>query len=115
MTQSFATDRSNDLVLDAGGTLVMASGLFAVECIARSTAQVRRGDMVLARDEGIPFEQTAWAGSPNVPQFVAHLRRRLLALDGVTGIVALTTERAGDTLRYEATLRTRYGDLAVNG
>lgn len=115
MTQTLATSSTNDLLLDAGGNIVVASGLSAVECTARSTAQVRRGDLVLARDVGIPFEQTAWAGVPNVTQFTAHLRRRLLAVEGVTRIVSLTTERSGDALRYEATLRTLYGDLTVNG
>lgn len=115
MTQTLAIDQTNDLILDAGGNLVVLRDLAAVECTARSTAQVRRGDMVLIRDQGIPFEQTAWAGVPNIPLYVAQLRRRLLAVDGVTGIVELTTARDGDTLRYSATLRTRFGDVSVNG
>lgn len=113
MTLTLATDQLNDLVLDAGGNILVVSGMEAVESTARGTAQVRRGDMVLARDQGIPFETTAWAG--DVTAYTSFLRRRLLALDGVIGIVSLETSRDKDVLRYEATLRTSFGTVQVNG
>lgn len=115
MTQTFATDLSNDLVIAQDGALAIAAGVDAVAFACRSTARVLLNEMVLAYDQGIPFRTTAWAGVPNVPGFEAALRRRLLAVRDVAGIVSLTTARDGNRLSYVATIRTVYGNLTLNG
>lgn len=115
MTQTFATDATNDLVIGSDGALAVARSLDAVAFACRSTARVSLGEMVLAVNEGIPFRTTAWAGVPNALGFEAALRRRLLAVAGVTGIISLTTSRHGDRLSYVATIRTVYGIQTLNG
>lgn len=115
MTQTIATDATNDLLISSDGALAIASDEEAVGFACRSTARVSRGEMVLAVNEGIPFRTTAWAGVPNALGFEAALRQRLLAVDGVTAIVSLTTARNGDRLSYVATIRTVYGIQTLNG
>ena len=115
MTQTLATDATNDLAIGSDGALAIVSGEEAVAYACRSTARVSLGEMVLAVNEGIPFRTTAWAGVPNALGFEAALRQRLLAVDGVTGIVSLTTARNGDRLSYVATIRTVYGIQTLNG
>jgi hypothetical protein len=115
MTQTFATDLSNDLVIAQDGALAIATGVDAVGFACRSTARVLRNEKVLAYAQGIPFRTTAWAGVPNVPAFEAALRQRLLAVPDVTGIVSLTSSRVGNRLGYVATIATVYGNLTLNG
>lgn len=115
MTQTFATDLTNDLVIAQDGALAIATGVDAVGFACRSTARVLRNEMVLAYDQGIPFRTTAWAGVPNVAAFEAALRQRLLAVADVTGIVSLTTSRVNNRLGYVAIIRTVYGNLTLNG
>lgn len=114
MTQTFAADASNDLVIAPDGALAIATGADAVAFACRSTARVIRNEMVLAYDQGIPFRTTAWAGVPNVIAFEAALRQRLLAVPDVTGIVSLSASRIGDRLGYVATIRTVYGTVTLN-
>jgi len=115
MTLTFAVDENNDFAVAPNGSLAFLVDAPAVQQLSIHAARVRRGECVLDAPRGIPFETTAWAGVPDVQRFVAALRGQLLAVDGVTGIVTLTTRRAGDTLRYVATLRTVYGIVTVNG
>lgn len=115
MTQTFATDALNDLVIASDGALAIATGIDAVGFACRNASRTARGEMVLDVTQGIPFRATAWAGVPNVPAYEAALRQRLLAVDGVAGIVSLTTRREGDRLTYAATIRTVFGNVTLNG
>ena len=77
--------------------------------------QTRRGEMIHAIQQGIPFDPVAWAGTPNLPQFEASARRRLLEVAGVREVVAFSARMGGDVLTYSATLRTDFGEVALNG
>lgn len=115
MTQTLAVDLNNDLYLTPAGLLAAAS---AAEAVAQNSAQAARtllGEMVLAVDQGLPFFGTIWAGVPDVSRFEAALRRRLLAVQDVTGIVSLSSTLSGDRYAYLATLRTPYGPVTING
>lgn len=113
MTLTLAVTPDNDLAVAANGSLAFLSGPAASLQLSIHAARVRRGECVLDVPRGVPFSDTAWAGVPDVPRFVAALRAQLLAVDGVTGIVSLTTRRAANTLRYTATLRTASGEVVT--
>ena len=113
--RSLASDRRNDLVIGADGRLSIVTGAAAVEVVARSHMQTRRGEMIHAVQQGIPFDPVAWAGTPNLAQFEAASRRRLLEVAGVREVVSFSARMDGDVLTYSATLRTDFGEVALNG
>lgn len=115
MTQTFATDEKNDLFIGKDGGLSVASGIVAVENIAAQVAKTLLGEMILATDQGLPYFEAVWTGSPNLPQFEAAFRAAILAVDGVTGITSLTLQQVGDRLTYAAEIETVFGAGSVNG
>lgn len=115
MTTTLAADSNGDLFLDGGGNLAWLSGLAAVEQTCAEAARVRLGELVLQTDEGLPFFDAVFTGSPNIATFEAALRAALVAVDGVTGVDALVISQAGNTLSYTAEIATVYGPGKVNG
>lgn len=112
---SFQTDEDNDFVTLPNGNLAMVGDRDAVAQEAKHFAATARAEMIHAYDEGIPFLREAFSKQPNLAQFEASLRRRLLDTPDVTGIVSLTTQIEGETLKYTATLQTTYGTVVING
>lgn len=113
--RSLASDRRNDLVIGADGRLSIVNGAAAVEVVARSHMQARRGEMIHATQDGIPFDLVAFGASPNLAQFEAFARRRLSTITGVREVVSFEARLDGDALTYSATLRTDYGETTING
>lgn len=115
MTRTLAVDANNDLYLGRDGNLAVATEIDATALTAGQAAKAIRGEMVLNADQGMPYFEVVWNGSPNLVQAEAALRARLLAVEGVRDITSLTTRRAGDRFTYVATLETIYGAVAING
>ena len=113
--KSLASNRRNDLVIGADGRLSVVTGAAAIEVVARSHMQTRRGEMIHAVQDGIPFDLVAFGASPNLSQFEAFARRSLSAITGVREVVSFEARLDGDTLTYSATLRTDYGETTING
>lgn len=112
--RTFETNQLNDFVVAENGLLSIVDGNPAVSAVARSHMQTRRGEMIYAIDEGIPFDPVAWSGSPNLAQFEAAARARLMAMPEVLEVVAFSAAMDGDNLIYSATLRTDAGEVTVN-
>ncbi|ANY17227.1 hypothetical protein [Bordetella pseudohinzii] len=112
---TFQTDENNDFVTLPNGNLAMAMGRDAVAQEARHFAATVRTEMIHAYDEGIPFLRETFSKQPNLAQFEASLRRRLLDTPDVTGILSLATRIEGETLDYTVTLQTTYGTVTIYG
>ena len=113
--KSLASNQRNDLVIGADGRLSIVTGAAAVEVVARSHMQTRRGEMIHAMQQGIPFDLVAFGASPNLAQFEAYARIRLGSITGVREVVSFDARLDGDVLTYTATLRTDYGETTING
>lgn len=105
----------NDLVLNELGYLSFATDIDAVLLTARQYASTLLGEMIYNADQGVPYFGVAFGSSPNIAQFEAGLRRRLLQCPGVIRIDELTAQQVGDTLGYTATITTEFGQGTVNG
>ena len=114
MARTLASNADNDLVLDPQGRLLILEGQAAVAANCRSAIQAQRGEMVLAVDRGMPTFGTAWNGY-RPGQFEAAARVILRDVPGVLSVDAFTVGREGDRLVYAATIRTVYGEAALNG
>lgn len=113
MTRTIASNRDNDLVIDATGNLKLLTGLSAVAADCRSAMQAQRGEMVLAQDRGLPTLATVW--SKYTPAaFEAAARRALLRVPDVLAVESLTVQRDGPVVRYTAAIRTTYGSAVID-
>lgn len=112
---TFQSNEKNDLQVDKAGNLTLISGVPAVGQTARQYMQVRQGEMFLAVPDGIPYESVLWSGSPNLAQFEAAARARLLQVPDVLEVVAFESRLVDGVLRYTATIRTDSAEVVVNG
>lgn len=114
--QALATNGNNDLYVDGNGNLGLALDLDAVIQGCAQVAQTRLGEMVLFINQGIPYFETVFNGSPNLQQFETALRRAFFTVPNVIEIVNLLVERSGNTLSYRAVIRSTYGTgVVTNG
>lgn len=109
MPTILAANANNDLFLDENGVVVLYSDLAATMQACAHAVKAQFGEMVLAIDQGIPYLQTIWGGVQNYQLFESDVRAAILAVDGVTEIIAFTLEAIGDQLNYHVTIRTIYG------
>lgn len=114
MTTLLSNER-NDLALNAGGNLQVIGGIEAIAQEARSYMQARLGEMFYNADQGIPFADIVWQGSPNIAQFEASGRARLLQVPGIVEVISFEARQVGDVLGYTAVIRTTAGETTLNG
>lgn len=112
--RTFATSSSNDFLV-SGRSLVLRSNIDAVLLVCRHAAQAILGEMIFAKNQGMPYFETVWVGAPTTAPFEAAFRERISAVEGVRGIEELTTEQVGDKMRYSAVIATIYGTGTLNG
>lgn len=112
--RSFASSRSNDLVIGADGNLSIVDNALAVEVVTRSHMQTRRGEMIYAIQQGIPFDPVVFSGTPNLAQFEAASRARIMEVTGVREIRSFSATMVGDTLSYVAVIVTEFGEVTIN-
>lgn len=108
-------DQDNDLQLNATGTFTMLGGVQAVAQTTRNYAATRRAEMIHEMDLGIPFGLTAFDRAPNLAQFDAALRRRLLEAPEVVRVVSVDVRVSGDILKYSAIIDTTDGAIQIDG
>jgi hypothetical protein len=115
MTVCFGVNANNDLFIGPDGNLVIVNALEATLEACEHAVKAQLGEMVLAIDQGIPTLQTLWVGTPNFAQFEAALRRAILAVSGVSGVVSLNVSQLGDQFFYIAIILTVYGTGEITG
>lgn len=112
--QCFARDDNNDLFI-SGRSLAIVSDLQAVLQVCEHAAKTILGEMVLAKDQGMPYFETVWVGGPTTAPFEAAFRARIAQVEGVTAVQSLTAELVDNTMRYSAEIATIYGSGVING
>lgn len=110
---TISTTTNNDFARDAAGNITLVTGLSAVLQTAEHLAYTLTGEMIMALTEGVPFWDTAFSPTPNIAQFEAFLRERILQTPDVLEVLNLEAQQVGDELLYTATLRTPYGDGVI--
>jgi len=110
-----SVDANNDIYRAADGNLAIATGLTAVLQACAQAVKVMTLEMVLSYDQGMPNFQAVWSGKPNVAQFEAAARSRLLAVPNVLEVTEFTAVVSGGVLRYSASIKSIYGESVLNG
>lgn len=106
---TISTGANNDILLGPDGNLALVRDLEAVKQTAEHLAYTLAGEMVLALTQGVPFWGVAFSPSPNMAQFEAFLRERILETPDVTEVSELSAQLVGENILYTATIQTIYG------
>lgn len=112
--RSFLVNANNDLVV-SGRSLIVSVDLEAVLLVCAHCAKAILGEMVFAKNQGMPYFETVWVGAPSSAPFEAAFRARIAQVEGVVSIDELTVEQVGDVMQYAATITTAYGTGTING
>jgi len=107
--QTLSVNASNDIYLTPQGNIAIAYDLTAVLQNCEQAVKTLLGEMVLNTDQGVPYFQNVFTGTPNLQQFTAALRVAILSVPNVLEVVTLTAEFSSDILSYAATIRTSFG------
>lgn len=113
MVQTVLTNANNDIYLDASGNLAMATGEAAVAQACENVSRASLGEEVFSINNGIPFFQAVFIGTPKIPIFETYLRQALLSVPGVVEITSLTTTISNNALSYTAVIETVFGNAVT--
>lgn len=111
--KAIGTDANNDIVV-SGNRVYMVQDLQAIMTVAKACAQAILGEMIYAKNKGMPYFQTVWVGAPSTVPFEAAFRARMLEIPGVTEVQDFEALQNGDVLEYSARLVTIYGEGTVS-
>ena len=114
MTRTLAVDSNNDIYVDGTGSLAVATGVAAVLQTCEHVVKAILKEMVFAQDQGMPYFETVWNGSPSTDPFEAAFRLRIAQVPDVTGIEDLQISQVGDAFTYTATISTIYGTGTIS-
>lgn len=115
MTRTFEVDDNNDLTIGDNRKLALIDNLAAVMAICRHAAKAILGEMIYAKQQGLPDFQAVWQGSANFTAWEVAYRARIKQIPEVTALQSLSTWRDGDTMKYAATIKTIYGTGELHG
>lgn len=105
----------NDIYLDGDNNISVSFDLQAVLQACAQAAQTLLGEVFLNVNEGIPYFQTLWVGTPNVQQFNAALRAAFLNVPNVVEVISLMTSQVNNNLTYTAVIQTTFGSSGIQG
>lgn len=108
-----AADSNNDLLIDGSGKLVILNGKEAIAQLIVHYIRAIKGEMFTKKDKGMPYFEDVFNKSPSNVLFETAFRKRVKEIDGVS----IETFRISvtDTVNYEATFRTKFGGIELNG
>lgn len=115
MIKTITTDSNNDLLVTNNKSISMSSDLDAISLICEHTVKTMLGELILQGDIGIPNFQLIWNGSPNIPQAENAIREAIMGIDGVISVPSLSAFVENNTLVYNATIQTIYGEASLVG
>lgn len=112
--KTLSVDATNDIYAK-NGVLAVADGLECIRQQCTQAMQTIKGEMLFAADQGIPFFEVVWTGSPNLIAFEAAARESLMRVNGVEFINAFSAAIANNALTYSVEIATKYGALSIYG
>lgn len=107
-----------DIYLNEEGNIATSYDIQAILQACAQAASTILGEMIYNTDQGIPFKEAVWVGTPNLTQYTASLRNAFLSVNGggiVTEVLSLLTSQQGSILYYTAKINTIYGTTTLSG
>ena len=117
MVQTLQTSAApnNDLVLNAGGSLTMLSGVEAIAAACVTACLTQLGECVLQTGVGLPNFGLIWVGVPDYALWQSYLQNTILGVEGVTAVQQIQLSAQKNTLSFIAEVSTIYGPTTING
>ena len=115
MVQTFGTNSSGDIYLNAAGNLALLSGEPAVSAACVTASLMQLGEAIYQTNLGLPTFQTVFSGVPNVAIYESYLRQTLMAVPGVVSVTSITAKVENNVFSYVATIESVFGRLFLNG
>jgi hypothetical protein len=109
---SLAVNANNDLYLDTTGNIATVDGIYAVLQQCEHAVKAMLGEMIYAVNRGMPTMETVWL-SQDLPRWEAAAYVAIQRVPGVKEVLSVVTEIQGDSLVYNAVIRTIYGEGAI--
>ena len=113
--RTFAINQHNDLVIDAKGDLQICDNDEAVKNLCQHFIKAVRGEMLHKKDKGIPFWPTTFGRQADIPMFETAFRQRMSEIEEVVEVTHFSATVENGELKYQATIRTIYGGVTLNG
>jgi len=113
--KTFGLNQYNDLHVDDTGNLDMITGIDAIAQTAKNRAATKRGELIYAILDGMPFFDAAFDHGVRTAQYEAAIRRVLGGSPGVESVKVVAVTLSDDTMEYVATLVTSNGEVTING
>jgi hypothetical protein len=101
----------NDIVRGADGNIAVSKDLQACRYVCEQAMQGIKGEMIYAKNAGIPYFQLIFTNKPKLRQFEAQARRVLLDVDGVVKITRFISKLTGEVLQYQVDIESIYGQF----
>lgn len=96
-------------MLGNDGNLSMISGLDAIEQQVEEVMETLKNELIYDKTIGIDYENTVWAGNPDLVKFERQARTQIENVENVESVGAFTIEIVEDVLTYEAIINTTLG------
>jgi len=117
MSLTIAENANRDMFLGDDGNIAFLTDVqgapIATAQLTKSRVESQRGEMMYAKDQGMPTRATAWDRF-NPKQFEAAARSIINGTPNVTGVPSFTIQKQGNDLDYVAQVDTIYGPTTVN-
>ncbi len=113
--KTIATDKNNDLFIDAGGSIAIVSDIDALANISKNAVLTNRGELTYNVQFGIPYMNTIFADVANTDIFQASIIQTLESLDGVERISSFAFEINNGIYSYQVEETTEFGTVVLNG
>lgn len=110
---TISTGANNDLYIAPNGQLAMSSDLSALAQVCENAVKTMMGELILQGDTGVPNFQLIWSGAPNIAQAENAIRETLMSVTGVEEVTELSAFVDGDVFKYNATIKTIYGEASL--
>jgi len=112
MTQTIAENENRDMFKGDDGNIAFFTGINCTAQLCKSRVESQRGEMIYAKDQGMPTRATAW-DQFNPKAFQAAARTIMVNTPDVTQVTSFAMQKVNNDLQYQATIQTDDGNTAV--
>ena len=112
--KTIGINANNDIYRAGDNNLGTVTDEEAVEQMCWQAVSAVRGEMIYAADRGVPYFDIVF-NNTNLVQFEAIAREEIELVPGVIEVKEFDVSLNGEVVEYTATIRTEYGDIALNG
>lgn len=114
ISRTIATNDNNDIYLDSFGNIAMATDMQSILQTCENVSKTRLGEMMFATDQGIPYFETIFNGSPHLEAFSSALRSAILQVVGVDDIISMNFNQiSNNSISYTIVIRTYLGQGTI--